>query len=68
MKRISVTNQSSTGRNIAFRDNVTGAKMTRTQFVSKIENNQYKNYHIRVIKNTKTPCSNPDNSKRNNLG
>ncbi len=68
MTRVSVIHQNSTGRNTSFRDNLTGTKMTRCQFVSKIENNQYDNYHVRVINNIKTPCSNPDKSTKNNLG
>jgi len=42
--------------------------MTRSQFVTKIENNKYNDYHIRTINGIKTPCSNPDKSERNNLG
>ena len=68
MKRISVIQENSNGRNLAFRDNVTGTNMTINQFVTKIENNQYPNYHVRVINNVKTPCSNPDKSTKNNLG
>jgi len=60
--------QNSTGRNITFKDVSSGTKMTRSQFVSKIENNQYSDYHVRTINGIKTPCSNPDKSERNNLG
>jgi len=67
-KRISVTSETSTGRNNTFRDNVTGATMTRAQFVRQIENNVYDNYHVRVINGIKTPVSNPDKSSNNNLG
>jgi hypothetical protein len=57
-----------TGRNVLFKDVSTGHKMTRREFVSKIENNVYDNYHVRTINNIKTPCGNPDKSKKNNLG
>lgn len=67
-KRISVTSETKTGRNNTFRDNVTGATMTRAQFVRQIENNVYDNYHVRVINGIKTPVSNPDKSSNNNLG
>lgn len=67
-KRISVTSETNTGRNNTFRDNVTGATMTRAQFVRQIENNVYDNYHVRVINGIKTPVSNPDKSSNNNLG
>lgn len=68
MKNIKTIHQNSTGRNISFKDMSSGAKMTRSQFVSKIENNKYPDYHVRVINKIKTPCSNPDKSERNNLG
>lgn len=67
-KRVSVTRESSTGRNLGFHDNYTGANMNRRQFVSQIENGNYPNHHVRVINGVKTPVSNPDRSTRNNLG
>ena len=67
-KRISVTRETSTGRNTQFRDNYTGTTMTRTQFVREIKSGNYDNYHIRNINGIETPVSNPDHSSRNNLG
>ena len=67
-KKVISIAQNATGRNTSFRDVSTGTKMTRSQFVSKIENNQYNDYHVRTINKVKTPCSNPDKSVRNNLG
>lgn len=67
-KNVRSITQNLTGRNINFKDVSSGAKMTRSQFVSKIENNKYSDYHIRTINGIKTPCSNPDKSERNNLG
>ena len=67
-KNVKSITQNSTGRNITFKDISSGTKMTRSQFVSKIENNQYSDYHVRTINGIKTPCSNPDKSERNNLG
>ena len=67
-KRITVTSESDSGRNQNFRDNFTGADMTRAQFVREIEQGNYPNYHVREIKGVKTPVSNPDGSSRNNLG
>lgn len=67
-KRITVTSESNTGRNQKFRDNYSGANMTRSQFVKKIENGNYDNYHTRVINGVKTPVSNPDSATNNNLG
>ncbi len=67
-KRVTVTNTNSKGRNTNFRDNVTGANMTRPQFVKQIKNGNYENYHVRKINGVDTPVSNPDRSKNNNLG
>ncbi|MGR2802906.1 hypothetical protein [Vibrio harveyi] len=41
--------------------------MTRSQFVKKIESGEYSKYHVREINGVKTPVSNPDPSKDNNL-
>lgn len=66
-KRITVVQESDTGRNERFRDNHTGTNMSRNQFVRKIEKGKYPNYHIRKINGVPTPVSNPDDSERNNL-
>ncbi len=65
--RVKVTQESDSGRNQRFRDTRTGQEMTRAQFVKKIENGQYDNYHVRKINNIKTPVSNPDETTNNNL-
>lgn len=67
-KRIKVTNESNSGGNQQFHDNYTGDDMTRKQFVDKIRNGDYPNYHVRNINGVDTPVSNPDSSKNNNLG
>lgn len=67
-KRITVTNQTDTGRNTAFHDNYTGQDMTRNEFVKSINNGNYDNYHVRVINGIETPVSNPDITRNNNLG
>lgn len=67
-KRISVIKESKTGRNEKFRDNRKNKDMTRTQFVSEIEKGNYDNFHIRNVNGKKTPVSNPDFAKDNNLG
>ncbi len=66
-KRVSVTGESSTGRNKQFRDNYTNKEMTRTQFVKEIKQGNYSNYHVRNINGIDTPVSNPDKSTNNNL-
>lgn len=68
MKRITVTKETSTGRNVSFRDNYTGKNMNLSQFVREIGNGNYRNYHIRNINGVSTPVSNPDGSINNNLG
>lgn len=67
-KRVTVTRESSSGRNERFRDNYTGATMTRKQFVNQINQGVYENYHVRNINGIPTPVSNPDRSRNNNLG
>ncbi len=59
-KRITVTQESPTGRNLKFHDNRTGADMTRARFVKLIEAGKYPKYHVRKIGGGKTPVSNPD--------
>lgn len=67
-KRVTVTNQTSSGRNTKFHDNYTVKDMTRSQLVNQIKQGNYDNYHIRTINGIETPVSNPDNSSNNNLG
>lgn len=66
-KRVCVTKESDSGRNQQFHDNYTGNDMTRSQFVQQIECGNYDNYHVRNINGLKTPVSNPDGTKNNNL-
>ena len=66
--RITVIGQSASGRNQRFHDNITGADMTRKQFVRAIERGGYSTYHVRVVNGVKTPAANPDGNPRNNLG
>ena len=67
-KRISVTQESDSGRNQRFRDNHTGESLSRTELVRRIEGGGYPNYHVREVNGVKTPVSNPDGSSNNNLG
>lgn len=66
-KRIKTTKESRSGRNTEFHDNFTGRNMSRAQFVKAIESGEYKSYHIRKINGVKTPVSNPDKTRNNNL-
>lgn len=65
--RVSVTKESKTGRNEKFQDNKTGESMTRSQFAKKIDQGNYPDYHTRKVHGKKTPVSNPDKTKKNNL-
>lgn len=66
-KRVSTTSESGSGRNLRFHDNFNGNDMTRRQFVHQIEHGNYANYHVRNVNGIKTPVSNPDGTKNNNL-
>ena len=66
-KRIVVTKEAGSGRNLIFRDTVTKKNMTRSEFVKQIEKGKYSKYHVRKINNIKTPVSNPDSTTNNNL-
>jgi len=66
-KRVTVTQESKTGRNQKFHDNHTGAEMSRAKFVRAIEKGKYSDYHIRELGGVKTPVSNPDGKSGNNL-
>jgi len=66
-KRITVIEESDSGRNQKFHDNRTGNDMTRAQFVRQIESGNFDGYHIRNINGIKTPVSNPDGKEGNNL-
>ena len=67
-KRITVTNESNTGRNENFHDNFFNLDMDRKQFVKQIKQGIYPNYHVRNINGIDTPVSNPDKTRNNNLG
>lgn len=66
-KRVVVIQESDSGRNQQFKDNLKNKTMSRSEFVKEIEKGNYQNYHVRVINGVKTPVSNPDNSTNNNL-
>ena len=66
-KKLKVTSESQTGRNLDFHDNYNNANMTRAKLVQRIEGGGYPKYHVRVINGIKTPVSNPDKTTDNNL-
>ena len=53
--------ETSTGRNTHF-------EMTRTEFVKQIKKGNFPDHHVRIINGVETPCSNPNNTKKDNLG
>lgn len=66
-KPIKVIKESTSGRNQRFLDPNNNMEMTRAQFVKQIENGNHPDYHVRRVHQLKTPISNPDNTKKNNL-
>ncbi len=66
-KRVSVTEESPTGRNTNFRDNETDEDLTLRKFIDTF-NKYCRKYHIRNIGGVKTPVSNPNGKKDDNLG
>ncbi len=66
-KRVTTTEETTTGRNTKFRDNFTGSNMSRAQFVKQIKDGAYPKYHVRKINGVNTPVSNPDSARNNNL-
>lgn len=69
-KNIVVTKEKASGRNLEFKDVKTKEKMTRAEFVKKIENNisnYAEDYYVRKQNGLKTPVSKPDGKLKNNL-
>ena len=67
-KRLEVTKESDSGRNLEFIDKITGEKFTRPKIVERIKKGDYSDYHIRKVNGLETPVSNPDGKEGNNLG
>jgi hypothetical protein len=67
-KTVEVTLESDSGRNQRFHDDRTGRDMSRQEFVQRIQQGDYPDYHVRIINHIATPTSNPDGSESNNLG
>ena len=63
-----VTKETPTGRNEEFTNDKTGEVFSRKEMVESIENGLVGDAHIKTINGIKTPCSNPDGKKGNNLG
>ncbi len=68
IKPVRVIKESETGRNIRFLDVLSNRKMTRQQFVSKINSGEYPGYTVAMINNLETPVSKSDSNFGNNLG
>jgi len=67
-RKVRVTRESDSGRNQRFFDPDRGAYMRRAEFVRAIEQGKYPDYHVRLVNGVKTPVSNPDKTKSDNLG
>lgn len=66
-KSVHVTAEDASGRNQRFHDDKSGKDMSRADFVKKIEDGKFPDYHVRKINGLNTPVSNPDRSEGNNL-
>lgn len=67
-KRVSVTSETNTGRNVSFHDNYKKTDMNRKEFVQAIHSGLYPKYMVKTIHGVPTPVSKPDHTKNNNLG
>lgn len=66
-KSVRVTVEDNSGRNQGFHDDKSGKNMSRAEFVKRIEEGRFPDYHVRKINELNTPVSNPDRSEGNNL-
>lgn len=64
-KPIKVISENKNGRNLRFK--VGQKTMSRARLAKSIDNGNHPGYHNRMINGVKTPVSNPDKSKNNNL-
>lgn len=67
-RRVRVTAEADSGRNLNFYDPDRRKSMTRADFVKEIKKGNYDDYHVRVINGVATPVSNPDQTESDNLG
>ncbi len=67
-KPILVLQESETGRNEWFLDQLSGNIMDRESFVNQIQSGAYPGYQIAIIDTIPTPISKPDGVTSNNLG
>ena len=66
-KKIVVTGESPTGRNLRF--DVPGqGNLSRQRLVQEIRAGEHPDYHVRVINGLPTPVSNPNGRESDNLG
>ena len=67
-KPVRVIEESETGRNLLFADQLSGRIMSRAGFVSSIEGGDYPGYWVSHINGLATPVSKSDGKTYNNLG
>tara|TARA_Y100000590_G_C15269184_1_gene844330 strand:- start:127 stop:357 length:231 start_codon:yes stop_codon:yes gene_type:complete len=66
-KPIVVLTEDEKGRNQLFFDLFMQKSLTREEFVTKIKENEYPGYFIKIINGIETPVSKPDDHNTNNL-
>lgn len=67
-KRVIVTSENDTGRNLEFKDIKDGTKMNRTEFVRAINKGIYVDYYVKKMNGLLTPVSKPNGKESDNLG
>ena len=67
-KRLTTVEENRTGRNIKFKDNITGEIITDREAIRRTENGMYPDYMVQNRNGRKTLVSKPDGNKNNNLG
>lgn len=67
-KEIKVVQESKSGLNQKFQIKETGEIVNRGDMNRRIKAGEFPDYHVAKINNHNVPRSNPDKSKKNNLG
>lgn len=67
MKPVVVLKEDKNGHNVLFFDLVKNIMLSREEFVTAIESDNYPAYTVKMIKGLPTPVSNPDGRETNNL-
>ena len=67
-KQVRVISETTTGRNVEFKDILSGKRMSRIEFVRLIKQGYYPGYEVIMMHGLETPRSKADGLLNNNLG